>query len=80
MPDAFSGEDKTRWSDWVEHFDRVAAVNGWDAEKKLQWLVVRLTGRAATAYRRMPAETKESMEQLRATMKARFEPESRKEM
>jgi hypothetical protein len=57
LPEAFDGS--ASWEDWVEHFERVAAVNGWTEDAaKLQWLQVRLTGRAATAYKRFPEATK----------------------
>ena len=29
----FTGDGES-WSDWVDHFDSVADVNGWDADTK----------------------------------------------
>jgi len=46
------------WDEWTDHFDSVATVNEWDDETKLKWLRVRLTGRAATAFRRLPETTR----------------------
>ena len=37
-PDPFSGEG--RWDDWIEHFESMAEVNGWDEAAKLLWLRV----------------------------------------
>ena len=42
LPDAFAGD--TSWSDWVDHFEAAARVNGWDDATKLNWLPVRLNG------------------------------------
>ena len=46
-PDYFSG--LSSWAEWIDHFEAVALVNGWDDEKKRLWLPVRLTGKAQTA-------------------------------
>ena len=44
LPDTFDGEQG--WDEWIIHFENIAAVNTWDADAKLQWIKVRLTGRA----------------------------------
>lgn len=41
---------------------------------------MRLTGKAATVYKRLPTATKEDLGQLKAVLKAQFEPESGREM
>ena len=51
-PDAYSGD--TSWTDWVDHFEATALVNGWDNAAKLVWLPVRLTGKAQVAWKRFP--------------------------
>ena len=38
-PDTYSGD--RNWTYWVEHFEVVALVNGWDEPTKLLWLPVR---------------------------------------
>ena len=61
-PEPFSG---TRtFSEWIEHFEAVAAINKWDDAAKLLWLRVRLVGGAQTAYGRLPAEAKGSYAEL----------------
>ena len=50
-PDTYSGD--RNWTEWVEHFEAAALVNGWDDPTKLLWLPVRLTGKAQTAWRRL---------------------------
>ena len=78
LPEPFTGE--TDYCDWIDHFENVAAVNGWDEAAKLQWLRVRLTGRAQTALKRLPEATRESYADTLAALKRRFEPESKREL
>ena len=44
LPEIFDGT--ATCEEWYFHFDNVATVNGWTDKQKLQWLRVRLTGRA----------------------------------
>ena len=79
LPETYNGEKS--WDDWVEHFESVADVNEWtDDAKKLKWLHVRLTGRAASAFKKFPAATKADYKLTTEALKKRFEPESRKEL
>ena len=42
MPETFSGQEQD-WSEWIDHFENVAVVNGWDTDAvKLKWLKVRI--------------------------------------
>ena len=50
------------WSDWSFHFENVAAVNGWNDAQKLQWLRVRVTGRAQKALYRLTGPVSASYE------------------
>ena len=78
LPDQYSGEGN--WSDWIDHFESVVAVNNWNADAKKLWLRVRLTGRAQKAYKRLSAETRDDFEATVRALKDRFEPESKKEL
>ena len=51
LPETFSGDGC--FSEWIEHFESVAAVNSWDDAAKALWLRVQLTGKAQTAYKRL---------------------------
>ena len=57
-PDALFGS--TSWTDWIEHFEAVSMLNGWDDAAKLRWLPVRLSGKAQTAWKRLSPERGES--------------------
>ena len=76
IPELFSG-DKS-WDDWIYHFESVAEVCGWDADNKLKWLRVRLTGRAVQTFKRLPDDVRASYDNAKAALKRRFEPESLK--
>ena len=78
LPEPFTGE--TDYCDWIDHFENVAAVNGWDEAAKLQWLRVRLTGKAQTALKRLPEDTRRSYANTLAALKRRFEPDSKREL
>jgi hypothetical protein len=67
------------FSEWIEHFEAVAAINKWDDAAKLLWLRVRLVGGAQTVYGRLPTEAKESYAELKKALKGCFEPEALKE-
>ena len=73
-PEQFSGTGTL--SEWIEHFEVVAAINNWDDTAKLLWLRVQLVGGAQTKYGRLPAEAKGSYAELRKALKGRFEPKA----
>ena len=76
LPELYDGTGNCR--EWSFHFDKVAAVNNWDDTQKLQWLRVRLTGRAQKALHRLQGSTAVTYEATRDALKARFDPESRR--
>ena len=78
LPESFNR--KTDYCDWIDHFENVAAVNAWDDNAKLQWLKVRLTGRAQTALKRLLDATHRSYNETLAALKKQFEPESTREL
>ena len=80
LPEIFTGDGKQSWSDWVDHFDSVAVVNGWEAADKKKWIRARITGRAATAYKRLSVDDQSTYGKITAALKKRFEPECRKEL
>ncbi|KAL5481749.1 hypothetical protein EMCRGX_G021978 [Ephydatia muelleri] len=77
-PDTYSGD--RNWTDWVEHFEAAALVNGWDEPTKLLWLPVRLTGKAQTAWRRLLPEAKQDFQAAKDALQKRFEPESKRQL
>ena len=76
LPEPFNGE--TPWDEWIIHFGNIADVNKWDAGQKLQWLKLRLTGRAQKAFQRLPEASRASFDLAKKALTERFEPESRK--
>ena len=77
-PEPFSG--KGSFTEWLQHFEGVAAINKWDDAAKLLWLRVRLVGTAQTAHGRLPTTARDSYAELTKALKDRFEPDAMKEM
>ena len=75
LPEVFSGEED--FCEWIQHFESVAVVNRWDDITKLQWLHVRVTGKARVALSRAKSE---SYKQAREALQERFEPSSKTEL
>ena len=78
LPEPYNGEGS--WTDWYEHFESVAAVNRWKAKEKLLWLRVRLVGRAATAFKRVPEPARGSFDDCCEALKERYDPSSKREL
>ena len=78
--EVFSGESQS-WTEWAEHFESVATVNKWDSDDdKLKWLKVRLTGKARTAFQKLPADVRNKYGECVKALKQRFEPDSKKQL
>ena len=76
LPEMYTGEKC--WYQWVDHFESVADVCSWNAEKKLQWLRVQLSGRAWTTFACLPEASRNDYERAKEALKNWFEPESKK--
>ena len=80
LPEPFDGET-TGWSEWMDHFESVAAVNKWvSGEDRLKWLRVRLTGKAQTAFRRLPDDVKADYGTCVEALQRRFNPDSKRQL
>ena len=77
-PEPFSGEQS--WEDWINQFESIASINGWNDEQKLIWLKVRLTGRTLLAYKKFSATAHVSFKNAVVALAERFEPESRRDL
>ena len=72
LPEVFSGEED--FCEWIQHFESVAVINRWDDITKLQWLHVRVTGKARVVLSRAKSE---SYKQAIEALQGRFEPSSK---
>ena len=52
-------------------------MNDWEDGKKLKWLKFRLTGKAQTAFQRLPGEARTNYKEAKKALRKRFEPKSR---
>ena len=75
LPEIFNGEEKQGFSDWVDHFESIAVVNGWNADDKKKCIRAQLIRRAATAYKHRTAEETADYDAIIVALKRRFEPE-----
>ena len=78
LPDSFSGS--ASWEQWILHFKDCATVNNWDADQKLNFLKVRLTGRAQTVFHGLTDTDKASFDAAVAALEAHFEPAGKREL
>ena len=60
----------------MDHFNNVAAVNGWDAEQKLLWLKVRMSRRAQMTFKKLPNDTNGSFDAAVKALGKRFVPQN----
>ena len=77
-PEPFSGEQS--WEDWIDQFESIASINGWNDEQKLIWLKVRLTGRALLVYKKFSVTARASFKNAVVASAERFELESRRDL
>ena len=75
LPETFSGVGS--FTEWLDHFETVAEVNGWDNAAKALWLRVRLVGRAQKAVKSLSAEDRAEYAKAKEQLTKRFEPESK---
>ena len=75
LPDIFKGQEKQGFSDWVDHFESIAVVNGWNADDKKKWIRAQLIRRAATAYKHRTAVETADYDAIVVALKRRFELE-----
>jgi len=77
-PEVYSGEQP--WEDWIDQFESVAAINGWDEGQKLIWLKIHLTGRMLLAYKKFPVMTRATFKNVVAALQKRFESQSKRDL
>ena len=78
-PEAYNSEGS--FTDWLDHFESIAALNKWNKEEKTLWLHVCLTGKAQTAFKQFPAVVCEgAYDDLVMGLHQRFEPDSQREL
>ena len=78
LPEIFNGDGN--FTDWICHFESVAAVNGWSDQDKLLWIRVRLTEKAHVVYTRLSHETQQAYATTKEALCERFEPPSKRQL
>lgn len=77
-PIVFHGDPSEDVEDWLDHFDRVAECNGWNAERKLRYVYFALQGSAKTWFHNHEAALT-SWDEFRRQLTAAFSSADRKE-
>ena len=75
LPEKFDGTGN--YEEWISHFESIAAINKWDEEEKSLWIQIRLTEKAHVALTRLPSETSQMYEAIKAALRECFEPSSK---
>ena len=75
FPEVFTGDKD--FTEWIQHFESVAVVNGWDDITRLRWMHVRVTGKACVALTQAKTE---SYKWAKEVLQERFEPSTKKEL
>ena len=77
-PEPFSR--KWSWEDWIDQFETIPLINGWNDEQELILLKVRLTGRALLAYKKFSVTARASFKNAIVALAEHFELESRRDL
>ena len=72
QPSTFTGNGD--FKAWLNKFNRIAKVNGWDEEKRLDFLSVYLDGTADEVYRDLDDNEKGDWDTLTSNLEKRFDP------
>ena len=78
MPEAFSGEPGERdWDAYEQYFIQCAELNGWDADRRAQFLGVGLRGQAERFAATLEPATRQDWDQFARALRRRFAPGNR---
>ena len=80
LPETFNGEAEN-WNEWIDHFESVAAVNGWETDAdKLKWLHVRLTSWALTTFKGNLEAKHNNFEDCKKALRKWYKPKPNREL
>ena len=75
MPEAFSGEPGERdWDAYEQYFIQCAELNGWDADRRAQFLGVRLRGQAERFAATLEPATRQDWDQFARALRGQVRP------
>ena len=76
-PETFSGTSTTEWSDYIIHFEQIAAWNGCSEQQKAQMLVIQMRDEAQKFVCGLSSSQTCNYEVLKFYLKQRFNPQER---
>ena len=80
MPESFAALDSEEWDSWLAHFQDCAEINGWNQERRAQFLAVRMRGAALLQLQSIPTTVRANYNDLKAALRLKFVPQERVEL
>ena len=80
MPESFAALDSKEWDLWLAHFEDCAEINGWNPERRAQFLAVRMRGAALLQLQSIPMTVCANYNNLKAALQLKFVPQERVEL
>jgi len=78
LPDHFSEEENL--SEWIVHFNNVSVINGWADNDKINWLIIRVTGKARAMLTRLLLKEPVTFQQAINALRQRFDPPCKRQL
>ena len=72
LTNKFSGEEDL--SEWIVHFNNVSVINGWADNDKINWSIIRVTGKARAMLTRLLLKEPLTFQQAIDALRQRFDP------
>ena len=80
MPESFAALDSKEWDLWLVHFEDCAEINGWNPERRAQFLAVRMRRAALLQLQSIPMTVCANYNNLKAALQLKFVPQERVEL
>lgn len=80
MPDTFSGNGSTVWTQYIIHFEACAELNEWDDSLKCKFLAILLKEQAANIFFDLDEETRNNWGVLKTALSARLDTSASPEL
>jgi len=80
MPESFAALESDEWDSWIAHFEDCAVINGWNPERKAQFLAVRMQGAALLQLQNISVDVRSNYDNLKTAFREKFLPQERVEL
>ena len=80
MPESFAAGENEDWDSWISHFEDCAILNGWNNERKAQFLAVRMRGAALLQLQSLSSVVRGNYDDFKKALREKFVPQERIEL